>query len=143
MRTDDSDKKLLALLSANSRESIAELSRKLKLSRSTVKDRVERLERSGIIRGYTLRLSDDYLWAQVVAHVMINTNQKKSVSIVRALRQIDAIKALHAVNGMHDMIAIVSADATSSLDKVLDQIGAIDGVEKTLSAIILSTKFEK
>lgn len=143
MRIDDKDKRLLTLLSANSRESIAELSRKMHLSRTTVQDRVERLERNGIIKGYTLKLSDEYMWAQVIAHVMINTNQKKSTDIARTLKRIDAIKALHAVNGIHDLIAIVSAESTNSLDLVLDQIGAIDGVEKTQSSIILATKFER
>ena len=140
---DEKDKQLLTLLSANSRESVSELSRRLNLSRSTVQDRIEKLERQGIIRGYTIRLSDEYLWSQVVAHVMINTDQKQSVSIARDLKRIDAVKALHTVNGIHDMIAIVSADSTQSLDSVLDKIGEIDGVEKTASSIILSTRFER
>jgi len=143
MNLDDKDRKLLNLLSANSRASIAELSRLLDLSRSTVQDRIEKLEHLGIIRGYTVRLGDDFRSSQVVAHVMIDTDQKQSSNIARALKLIDAVKELHTVNGIHDMIAVISAESTQSLDKVLDQIGELDGVEKTESSIILSTRFER
>jgi len=143
MLIDEKDKRLLALLEANSRVPVAELARKLNLSRSTVKDRIARLEHRGIIKGYTLRLTEEYLLGQIVAHVMINTNPKKAGDVVRQLRQIESVKALHAVNGIHDMIAIVAAESTRTLDRVLDQMGVIDGIEKTQSAIILSTKFER
>ncbi len=140
---DANDKALLALLSANSRESTAELARKLELSRSTVKDRMQRLERQGVISGYTIRYNEDYASGQIRAQVMISYDPKLASQIVRQLRQLPAIKAVHAVNGIYDMIALVSADSTLDLDKTLDQIGTMDGIEKTVSSIILSTKFER
>jgi DNA-binding Lrp family transcriptional regulator len=143
MAIDEKDKQLLALLSANCREPTAELARKMNLSRSTVKDRIERLEKRDIIKGYTIRLAEDYLLGQVVAHVMININLKQSRHVVRALRKLEAVRALHAVNGIHDMIAIISAESTKALDQVLDEIGEIEGIEKTVSSIILSTKIER
>lgn len=140
---DANDKALLALLSANSRESTAELARKLELSRSTVKDRMQRLEKRGVISGYTIRYSEDFASGQIRAQVMISYDPKLASQIVRYLRQLPTIKAVYAVNGIYDMIALVSADSTLDLDQTLDQIGDIDGIEKTVSSIILSTKFER
>ena len=140
---DDNDKALLALLSANSRESTAELARKLGLSRSTVKDRMQRLEKYGVITGYTIRYSEDYASGQIRAQVMISYDPKLANAIVRQLRLLPAVTAVHAVNGIYDMIALVSADSTGDLDRTLDQIGDIDGIDKTVSSIILSTKFER
>ena len=140
---DVKDKALLALLSANSRESTAELARKLGLSRSTVKDRMLRLEKRGVISGYTIRYSEEYATGQIRAQVMISYEPKLASQIVRYLRQLPTIKAVYAVNGIYDMIALVSADSTLDLDQTLDQIGDIDGIEKTVSSIILSTKFER
>ncbi len=137
------DKELLALLRANGRESISELSRKLNLSRSTVKDRIARLEKQGVITGYTVRFSEEYADGQIQAHVMISIDPKKSTQVVRALKQMVGIKSLYAVNGVYDMIAILSAESTRSLDEDLDKIGDTDGIEKTVSSIILSTKFER
>ncbi len=143
MIIDDRDKTLLALLSANSRESIAELARKLKLSRSTVKDRIDRLERRGVITAYTLRFSEEYTESRIQAHVMIISDPKQSTKIVRRLKRMASVKSLHAVNGAHDMIAMLSAESTRILDQTLDEIGDVEGVEKTVSSILLSTKFER
>jgi len=143
MIIDDKDKELLGYLSANSRESTAELSRKLQLSRSTVKDRIERLQRRGIITGFTVRYSEAFSEGQIKAHVMISTDPKKSAEVVRMLRKLVNLKSLYAVNGIYDMIAVISAESTKSLDETLDLIGDTSGVEKTVSSIILSTKIER
>ncbi len=143
MQLDETDKALLALLRANSREPVAELARKLALSRSTVKDRIAKLEKRGVIAGYTIRLSEAYVLGQVQAQVMIDSDPKYASAIVRALRTMPAVKALYAVNGIYDMIALVSVESTLELDKTLDQIGNLEGIEKTVSSIILSTKFER
>lgn len=140
---DDTDKTLLDLLQANSRTPTAELARQLGLSRSTVKDRILRLERRGIIKAYRVEFNADYESSQITAHVMINVDPKFSSGIVRRLQKILAVKALHTVNGNHDLIAIVTTTSTQTLDSTLDEIGAVDGVEKTNSSILLSTKFER
>jgi DNA-binding Lrp family transcriptional regulator len=140
---DDTDKTLISLLQANARASTAELARKLQLSRSTVKDRILRLERQGIIKGYGVKLSETFGEGQITAHVMIDVDPKQSGQIVRQLGKINAIKALYAVNGIHDLLAITTTDSTQALDRALDQIGDIEGIEKTVSSIVLSTKFER
>ena len=143
MRINTKDKQLLELLSANSREPVAELARKLQLSRSTVKSRIERLEKTGVINGYTIRFSEEYSEGQIQAHVMISSSPKKSPQIVRDLRKMPVIKSLFAVNGLYDLLAVISAQSTRALDQALDQIGEMDGIEKTVSSIILSTKFKR
>ncbi len=139
----DQETHLLRLLTANSRESIAELARKLCLSRSTVKDKISRLEKRGIIKGYTLRVSEDYKDRQLEAQVMISCEPKLSMKIGRALSKLSSIRSLYTFNGAYDMIAIVNTNTTKDLDHVLDEIGDIEGINKTLSSIVLSTKFER
>lgn len=143
MIIDGKDKELIALLSTNSRESTANLARKLGMSRTTVTSRIDRLEKRGIITAYTVQFSDDYERGRIQAHVMISSNPKSSAHIVQSLQKISAIRALHAVNGMYEMLAEVSAESTHHLDEVLDQIGNIDGISKTTSSILLTTKFSR
>lgn len=143
MAFDAIDEALIALLSANARESTAELARKLNLSRSTVKDRVSRLERQGVIQGYGVKLAESYGEGHISAHVTIDVEPRASAQIVRQLGKIPAVKALYAVNGVHDLIAIIRTASTQALDQALDQIGAIDGIVRTVSSIVLSTKFER
>lgn len=143
MIIDGKDKELIALLSANSRESTANLARTLGMSRTTVTSRIERLEKRGVITGYTVQFSDTYERGQIQAHVMINSDPKASSHIVRCLKKNPAVRALHAINGVHEMLAIVSAESTHHLDQVLDDIGNTDGINKTTSSILLSTKFAR
>ncbi len=143
MIIDGKDKELIALLSTNSRESTANLARMLGMSRTTVTSRIERLEKRGVITGYTVQFNQDYERGRIQAQVMISSNPKSSAHIVRTLKKIPAIKALHAVNGSYEMLALISAESTQHLDQVLDLVGNIDGISKTTSSIILSTKFSR
>lgn len=140
---DQKNLQLLDMLRANARESTAELARKLKLSRTAVHERISKLEASGIIRGYTLRLDEDYNRNLVSAQVMIEINPKLAKQVNAQLTRISQVRSLYSVNGQYDLMAIIKAENTEQLDQVLDQIGAIDGINKTLSSIVLSTKFER
>lgn len=143
MTIDSNDKQLLALLRDNARQPTAVLARKLGLSRTTVKDKINRLEASGVISGYTIRSSDDYQQSLVKAQVMIVADAKKSAAVIRQITKMTAASSLYTVSGIYDFIVTVTAESTRQLDEVLDAIGAIDGVEKTLSSVILSCKFSR
>lgn len=143
MITDAIDKKLLALLRRNSRMSIAELARASSLSRSTVKDRINRLETKGIIKGYSLVLSDEYTKGHVSAHVMVTLASGASNTIIRSLKNIPQTTKAYAVSGIYDLIVVLEAESTGELDEVLDEIRALEGIKETLTSVVLSTKFEK
>ncbi|WP_256753267.1 Lrp/AsnC family transcriptional regulator [Mesorhizobium sp. Mes31] len=139
----DAEQALLSLLRENARASTAELARKLGVSRTTVQSRIERLEQRGIITGYGVRLAPDYEQGLVRAHVLLTVTPKLADKVVRGLRALAPVRALHSVSGNFDMIVIVDAPSIRDLDLLLDQIGAMDGVERTLSSIILSTRIDR
>ncbi|MFT4180803.1 MAG: Lrp/AsnC family transcriptional regulator [Rhizobium sp.] len=137
------DRQLLLLLGENARMSTAMLARKLGLSRTTVQTKIERLERDGIITGYGVRLSEAYESGLVKAHVLITLKPKMLGRVTQQLQAIENVSSVHSVSGSFDMIAMVAATSISELDRVIDKIGEIDGVEKTLSSIILSTRIDR
>lgn len=141
--TTDADNRLLNLLRTNARASTAELARQLGVSRSTVQSRIERLERAGVIAGYTVRLAAAADRSRVRAHVLITAAPKLAQGILAGLGRIDSVRRVHSVSGSFDMIAILEAASVDELDKDIDAIGALDGVERTLSSIILSTRLER
>lgn len=140
---DDTDQALLALLRDNARSSTAELARKLGLSRTTVQSRIERLERQRVIAGYTITVPDALEASLVRAHVFITLVPKQSAAIEVALRRIPEVRVLHSVSGPFDLIAVVAAASIGELDALIDRVGALDGVERTTSAIVLSTRIER
>jgi DNA-binding Lrp family transcriptional regulator len=127
----------------NAREPVASLARKLKLSRTTVQDRLKRLERAKIIEGYALRLTDDAAVAGIKAFVTIKVEPKRTADVVRSLVKLPQIDQLHTVSGKYDLIARVTLATADELDGVLDKIGQMTGVTSTESAIILSTKLAR
>jgi len=143
VRLDDTDRALLALLRDNARAPTSELARRLKLSRTTVQSRMARLERERVIAGYTVAVGDEAEAALVRAHVLITLEPRKAAPIEAALRRIDAVRTLHSVSGPFDLIAIVAAASIGELDRLIDRIGALDGVERTTSAIVLSTRIQR
>ena len=137
------DRALLALLRDDARASTAELARKLKLSRTTVQSRMERLQRQRVISGFTISVPDELEASLVRAHVLITLAPKRSGAIEQALRRIPEVRVLHSVSGPFDLIAIVAAASIGELDALIDRIGVLDGVERTTSAIVLSTRIQR
>ncbi|KQZ49048.1 AsnC family transcriptional regulator [Rhizobium sp. Root149] len=139
----EKDRELLALLGENSRIPVATLAKKLGLSRTTVQARIERLEREGVIAGYGIRLSEQYASSLIRAHILITIAPKALSQVVRALDRLKPVTTLHSVSGSFDLIALLAAPSILELDQAIDEIGTIDGVERTLSSIILSTRIAR
>jgi len=135
------DSRLIALLRANAREPTASLARKLGLARSTVQERIARLEREGVIKGYTVRLAEEGQHLKAV--VMISTDPKQGERVAAELKKMTDVRSLVAVSGASDLIATVEAESAPRLDAALDRIGKLHGVARTVSSIVLSEKFSR
>jgi DNA-binding Lrp family transcriptional regulator len=143
MRMDAIDHALLDLLAADARASISALAARLGLARSTVQDRISRLERSGEILGYTIRRADGRAARLIRAHVMLSVDPKLSERVVADLKALPELKRLATVSGEFDLIAEIAAETTERLDTLLDHIGRLKGVLRTMSSIVLSVKAER
>lgn len=137
------DELLIAALVEDGRASVATLGRRVGLSRTTVQGRLERLERTGVIDGYTVKLGDDRYRSGVRAIMMITVRHKDTQRVERALRDTPEVRELHAVSGGHDLVAVVQTSSLETLNAAMDRIGALEGVERTLSSIVLATKFRR
>jgi DNA-binding Lrp family transcriptional regulator len=140
---DSIDQRLISALRENGRASTAELARLVGRSRTSVQSRIERLEKQGVIAGYAVRLAPEHDLGAVRAHVMMKVGPKESRAVTAALRAMLEVRVLHSVSGEVDLIAVAATASVSEMDAVIDRIGALDGVERTTSSIILSTKFER
>ncbi|NLA68095.1 MAG: Lrp/AsnC family transcriptional regulator [Gammaproteobacteria bacterium] len=143
MKLSPADEALLSLLREDARAPTAAIARRLQLSRTTVQSRIERLERAGVIAGYTVRLSDDHELERIRALIMITVFPKQAPAVVEALRQMPGVRALHSVNGAWDLVAMAVVSTIGEMDELTDRIGALEGVERTTSTLLLSTKFQR
>jgi len=140
---DETDRNLLAKLRENARLPAAELARDLGLSRTTVQSRIERLERSGIVTGYTVRLSEAHERGLIRAYVMLTVGPKQAASVVAAARRMPAVRRLQSVSGPFDLIAEAATESAAEMDALIDALGALEGVERTTSSIVLSSKIDR
>jgi DNA-binding Lrp family transcriptional regulator len=143
MSLSQTDQQLLTLLRENARTSTAQLARRIGVSRTTVQSRLERLEREGVISGYTVRVHDNHEHGHIRAHIMMAVHPKQQASVVTALRAMPEVRSLHSVSGAYDLVALAVVPVVGDMDVLTDRIGALDGVDRTTSSIVLSTKFER
>ena len=143
MTIDATDREILALLREDGRASTARLGPRLGLSRTTVHSRIERLLARRVITGFTVRMGADQEREQIQAHVLITVTPKLQARAEAALRKLPEVRKLYAVSGQHDGIAIVVTETVAEMDRVLDQIGSLDGIDRTVSFIVLSTRIDR
>jgi DNA-binding Lrp family transcriptional regulator len=140
---DAHDRKLLSLLREDARLPTAALARALGVARTTVVQRLKRLERDGIVGGYTVRMSSRMQAHALRVHVLLSIDAKKGDAVIGGLRGIPQVRAAYAISGAFDALAFVECETTREIDKVLDEIGALPGVQRTQSSLVLSVKFDR
>ncbi len=136
---DDLDHRLIALLRADARTSVASLAKTLGVARGTVQNRMARLEADGTIAGYTVRLKPDVQEQSIGAFMAIAAEGNQVDAVVKALRGDPAVASLYSTNGRWDLIAELRADSLASFDRVLARISRTPGVSSSETSLLLST----
>ena len=140
---DDLDRNILAQLSQDARLSVAVLARRVKVARSTVQARLERLENTGAIAGYTVRLGEGARITRIRATVLLTLESRSLPGILIRLKLIPQVERVHTTSGRVDLLLQLATSTTGELDDILDRIGAIDGVKTSESLIHLGTKLDR
>ena len=140
---DDIDNKILALLMDNARMPVATIAKRVGIARTTAIARIDNLEKRGIIAGYGVRLNPDLYQPAVRAYVGIAIEARKAPALVKLLQDMPEVETLCAVSGTVDYMLTLRCQSTGDLDRVLDQIGAIDGVRQTSTSIILTKRIDR
>ncbi len=139
---DDTDRAMIALLAADARMPLATLARHLRLARSTVQARLERLESNGTIAGYTLRLGEAAR-PGIRATILLTVEPRSQGALLPRLRSIAEVERCVTTSGRFDLALQVAADSPARLDAVLDRIGELPGVRGSESLIHLSTRIDR
>jgi DNA-binding Lrp family transcriptional regulator len=132
---DGVDEHLLTLLREDARQPIAQLAKTLGISRGQLYSRLARLEEAGVVAGFA--------GSRIRAHMMIKTLPRYRREVEQALARRDHVQAIHAISGEYDIIAMLEAEDGGQLNALIDDIGLLDGVERTTTSVILATKVER
>ena len=138
---DDLDRRLLALLRADSREPVASLAGKLKVSRGTVQNRINRMTApGGAIQGFTVRTTPDLEANRIRAVMTIAVEGERSAAVVRALRGLPEVDRVHTTNGRWDLVAELETATLAEFSATLDHIRTVEGIAATETSILLATQ---
>ncbi|WP_431261078.1 Lrp/AsnC family transcriptional regulator [Roseateles chitinivorans] len=136
---DTLDHQLIALLRQDARASIATLAHKLKVSRGTVTNRLTRLEDSGQIVGYTVKLRADVAQPHITAWMSIAVEGNRTREVVGILLGEPGVAGLFDTNGRWDLLAELRADNLNELAEILERVRLIKGIGATETSIHLQT----
>jgi len=136
---DQLDQQLVTLLRHDGRRSVSDLAIELGVSRATVRARMERLERSGDILGYTVILRADAVELPVRAVMMIEIEGHVLEKVIRQLGGFPEVLAIHTTNGRWDIVVELGAATLVDFDAVLRRIRLLPGITGSDTSLLLTT----
>lgn len=144
MTPDAKDKQILALLQLNARLSTADIARQVHLARSTVQERIKRMEQAGLIEGYAVKLNADLLPKTAIqSRVALSVKASHFNNVIRALELMPEVLSCETVSGQFDLMLKAQTTSPDKHDQLVEKIGELNGVERTESSIILREFFKR
>lgn len=137
---DDLDRSLITALRHNGRRAVSDLAGDLKVSRATVRARMEKLQDTGEILGFTVILRDDWRDLPVRAVTLVAIAGKNTDPVTSALTAMTEVRAIHTTNGQWDLVLDIATADLEAFDTALNQIRQIDGIANTETNLLLTTR---
>ncbi|MGI9368408.1 MAG: Lrp/AsnC family transcriptional regulator [Ruegeria sp.] len=140
---DQLDRRIIAALQHNARESTTNVAAKLGVARTTVHERINRMEDRGVIAGYSvvLRQAQDEPKVQVV--VLLEVQQKETTRIIKRLDAYPEVKLCLSINGDFDLLLSAEAPRIEDLDILVDELAAIPGVLRTNTSVVFGRRIDR
>ena len=135
--TDAVDKAILEMLQDDARIAFRRIARKVGVSEATVFIRVKKLLERGVIRRFTALVSPELVGKSLTAFVLVNANPKNLQEVLDTLNDMDDVYEIYDVTGTYYAIAKIRVEDREKLAKIIDQIGLIEGVTSTETAVVL------
>ena len=141
---DDIDRRIVALMRENARRSFKDIGEAVHLTAPAVKRRVDRLEREGVILGYTAVIDPHaYGWHAEAFVDLYCVGNMAGEAIKRAVEGETGVVSAHTVAGEASAMLHVMAEDTQDLESALERIRATDGISRTVTEVVLSTLFQR
>ena len=144
LELDPIDRKVLAILQADCKTSLARIGERVGLSAAALLERIRKLERAGVITGYHAVVDGRRLGLDLTAFIGVSMNYPKMIeSFERSVARIPYVLECHHVTGAHSLLLKVKTWNTHSLETLISKIRAIDGVQRTDTMVVFSTRTER
>jgi DNA-binding Lrp family transcriptional regulator len=142
MELDDLDKMILKELMTDARQSFRDLSKKTHASVVTVAQRVRKMEKAGVIKGYSAQVSSEELGYEITTVTEVIVSKGKLIEVEKGIARMPHVCAVYDVTGEEDSIIIAKFKSREELSKFAKEVLAIPHVERTNTHVVLNTTKE-
>ncbi len=140
---DQLDRRIIAALQRNARESTTKIAAKLGVARTTVYERITRMEERGVIAGYSVVLNAPEDAPRVQVIVLLEVQQKETTRIIKRLDAYPEVKLCLSINGEFDLLLSAEAPRIEDLDILVDDLAKIPGVLRTNTSVVFGRKIDR
>ena len=140
---DQLDRRIIAALQANARASTTQIAASLGVARTTVHERINRMEQRGVITGYSVRLGSTEDTPKVQVIVMLEVQQKETTRIIKRLEAYPEVKLCLSINGEFDLMLSAEAPRLEDLDILVDDLAKIPGVLRTNTSVVFGRRIDR
>ncbi|KIC40287.1 AsnC family transcriptional regulator [Ruegeria sp. ANG-R] len=140
---DQLDRRIIAALQHNARDSTTRIANTLGVARTTVHERINRMEERGVIAGYSvvLRETEDTPRVQII--VLLEVQQKETTRIIKRLEAYPEVKLCLSINGEFDLLLSADAPRIEDLDILVDELARVPGVLRTNTSVVFGRKIDR
>jgi Lrp/AsnC family transcriptional regulator of lysine biosynthesis len=131
---DQTDLKILEFLRGNSRTPFLGIAKRLHISESTVRKRVDKLRKTGVIRAFTLVLDSKFSFESIIG---VKCKPKSTPSVVEKVREMNSLMPVFEVTGRFDIFCAIDAPSARELNRLIDKIRSLNGVLETESFLVI------
>ena len=140
---DDTDRRILRELQRDGRMSFKKIGDDIGVSEATVFVRVRKLQERGVLKGFRAVVNPTAVGKTLTAMVLVRAHPKTFPGMLNALKKFDDVYEIYDVTGEYYSILKIRTSGTDELSKIIDQIGAIEGIAGTETIIVLRTVKEE
>lgn len=135
---DENDKKILNILTENSRTPISKISLKTGIPDSTVSNRIKKLEKNNVIEQYTTLINPEAVGIKVTAMIIIQTETENHENVEKELPKLDQVSHVYSISGEYDILIKVWAHTLEELNDIINsEIRTINGIEELRELIVM------
>lgn len=136
---DEIDRKLLRELLIDSKRSYRELARSIGVSTATVINRVQRLESSGVIKGYTIMIDHERLGFELTVVTEITVSKGRLIEVEEEVSKLPNVCAVYDITGLTDAMVVAKFRSRRELSKFTKGLLAMPYIERTNTHVVLTT----
>lgn len=139
MDVDETDRMIIEVLCDDARTSLRKISKKIGVSLGAVSNRVKKLEKNGVIKGYTVLLDADKIGWELTVVIGIRIQKGRLIEIQEKIAKDRRVYAVYDVTGNYDSMIVAKASNRKDLDDLSKNVLSIEGVERSVTHLVLNT----